>query len=62
MVTKSPLLPSAAVKARYQVTDMTLWRWANDPGLGFPEPMRIRGRKYWRESDLDAFDARCEAA
>ena len=36
---------------------MTLWRWDRDPGLNFPKPIRIRGRKYRDESELNAFDA-----
>ena len=36
---------------------MTLWRWDHDPNLKFPKPVRIRGRKYRDEAELDAFDA-----
>ncbi|TXN27149.1 transcriptional regulator [Methylobacterium sp. WL19] len=43
---------------RYGVSDMTLWRWENDPALGFPKPIRINGRRYWRIADLQAFEAR----
>jgi hypothetical protein len=51
------LLPEAQVAERYSVTTVTLWRWDNDPDLGFPKPIRIRKRKYRDESELDAFDA-----
>jgi hypothetical protein len=38
---------------------MGLWRWINDPETGFPEPdLIIAGRRYWKVSTLDAFDAR----
>ncbi|MFN4354893.1 hypothetical protein [Parvibaculum sp.] len=44
--------------ARYKITKMTLWRWENDPELGFPEAVRIRRRRYWMLADLQAFDVR----
>ncbi|MGB3315975.1 MAG: transcriptional regulator [Albidovulum sp.] len=34
------------------VSDMTLWRWLNDPSLNFPKPIKIQSRRYWRESDV----------
>lgn len=41
------------------VSDMSLWRWLNDPVLGFPKPIKIGNRRYWREADVIAFlDAR----
>lgn len=33
-------------------SDMTIWRWLNDPELGFPRPVYIRKRRYWREADI----------
>lgn len=36
---------------------MTLWRWDRDPNLNFPKAIRIRGRKYRDQAELDAFDA-----
>jgi predicted DNA-binding transcriptional regulator AlpA len=51
-------LNSRRVKRRYgDVTGMTLWRWYNDPAMGFPQPVVINGRNLWVESELDAFDA-----
>ncbi len=32
------------------ISDMTLWRWAQD--RGFPEPIYIGTRKYWRETEV----------
>ena len=37
---------------------MTIWRYERDPKLGFPKPLRIKRRKYWRVRDLEAFEAR----
>jgi predicted DNA-binding transcriptional regulator AlpA len=50
------LLPEPQVLQRYGVSAMTTWRWDNDPNLGFPKPIYIRGRKYRDERELDAFD------
>ena len=45
-------LPTGQVRARYGVSDMSLWRWLRDETLNFPRPIRISKRKYWRLSDL----------
>lgn len=37
------------------ISDMTLWRWERDPELGWPQPIRVRGRRFYRVADLDAF-------
>jgi len=37
------------------VSDMTLWRWLNDRAMGFPEPVYIQKRRYWREAELGAW-------
>ena len=53
-------LNSAQVKRRYaDCTDMTLWRWEHDENLGFPKPLIIGSRKYWKLSDLERFEADC---
>ncbi|WP_267424887.1 DNA-binding protein [Methylobacterium sp. GC_Met_2] len=52
------MLPAAQVLARYQVSDMTIFRWLKDSCLGFPQPIRINGRRYWRLADLQAFENR----
>lgn len=51
-------LPSRRVRARYGVTDMSLWRWWHDPAKGFPAPVYIGRYRYWRLSDLQAFEQR----
>ena len=53
------LIPDSEVCQRYGVVAYTLWRWDhNQPELGFPKPVRINGRKYRVEAELDQFDAR----
>ena len=60
----SRLLTAAAVRdALGGVSDMTLWRWLNDPALNFPKPIYIARRRYWREADVSAWlDAQAEVA
>ncbi|WP_373486911.1 helix-turn-helix transcriptional regulator [Blastomonas sp.] len=62
MTTK--LQTAAAVRdALGGVSDMTLWRWLNDPALNFPKPIYIARRRYWREADVSAWlDAQAEVA
>jgi hypothetical protein len=51
-------LPSRGVKARYgNCTDMTIWRWQNDPAMNFPKPYYFGRLKMWRVDELDAFEA-----
>jgi predicted DNA-binding transcriptional regulator AlpA len=52
-------LPAAQVRARYGVSDMSLWRWIRDEALGFPHPLRINGRRFWKLTDLEAWEASC---
>ncbi|WFS06254.1 DNA-binding protein [Methylobacterium sp. 391_Methyba4] len=52
------LLPAVQTRARYGVSDQTLWRWEKDAKLGFPQPLRINGRRYWRVAELQAFEIR----
>lgn len=44
------------------VSDMTLWRWLNDPAMSFPQPIKIQTRRYWREAEIKAWlDAKTPA-
>ena len=60
----SKLLTAAAVRdALGGVSDMTLWRWLNDPALNFPKPIYIARRRYWREADVSEWlEAQAEVA
>ena len=49
-------LTSGDLRDRYQVTDMTLLRWENDPRMAFPKPIRINQRKLWIPAEVDAWD------
>lgn len=50
-------LTAAAVKERYKISEMTLWRWLRDEELKFPKPMIINRRKFFNEADLVAWDS-----
>lgn len=54
------LISAAAVRELCGgISDMSLWRWLNDPALCFPKPVYIQRRRFWREADLLAWlDAR----
>jgi predicted DNA-binding transcriptional regulator AlpA len=56
------LLPAGMVRARYNVSDMSIWRWLNDDRLGFPKPLRIHNRRFWRLADLRAWEASQEVS
>ena len=46
------LLPSRLVCERYHIVDRTLDRWIRDEALGFPQPVMINKRRYFRELAL----------
>ena len=47
---KDRMLPTRLVRKRYGIVDRTINRWV-DKGI-LPEPLRINGLRYWRESQL----------
>jgi predicted DNA-binding transcriptional regulator AlpA len=49
-------LNSREIRHRYGVTDMGLWRWIKEEK--FPVPMTIGDRRYWKLSDIQAFEIR----
>jgi len=60
------LLTAINVRQRFGgISDMTLWRWMHDARVGFPQPIIINRRRYFRAADVDAFQERhhsCAAA
>lgn len=52
-------LPAHKVRIRYGVSDTSLWRWLRDDALGFPHPLRINGRRFWKLADLEGWEASC---
>ena len=50
-------LNAAQVRSRYGgMSDMALWRWLHDEELGFPQPVRINKRRFWKATDLSAWE------
>ena len=49
-------LPAASVRARYSVSFMSIHRWLRDPELNFPKPIYIGRYRYWRLTDLIAWE------
>ena len=49
-------LPSMTVCKRYSITRRTLGNWMVDPRVGFPKPLTIRGRHYFDEGALLAWE------
>lgn len=50
--TSHNMLPAASVWRRYGKSDRTLDRWLKDESLGFPRPLVIRNRRYFKEAEL----------
>lgn len=49
-------LSAPQVQKRYGITDMTLWRWLQNPELSFPRPIYINRRRYFDEADIIAWE------
>ena len=54
---RDAFLPASGVWNRYGITSMTLFRWLRDEKLGFPRPVYIGRFRFWRVSELEAFEA-----
>ncbi len=50
------LLPARRVWERYSISDRTLARWIERDDLKFPSPIEIAGRRYFRISELAAWE------
>jgi hypothetical protein len=51
-------VPDTQVVKEFHITPMSLWRWSNDPTLGFPPAVTIRRRKFRSRRQLEAFKER----
>ncbi len=50
-------LTAPQVRQRYGGrSDMWIWRLLHDERSGFPKPLVINGRRYWRLGDLEDFE------
>lgn len=43
------------------ISSQTLWRYQNDPELGFPKAIYIMGIRYWVSGEITAFIQRQRA-
>lgn len=56
MQSKNKLITQAEIKDTFGgVSDMTIWRWLQDPKMGFPKPIKIKTRNYWKSIDVDTW-------
>ena len=53
---ETALLPAREVTRRYGVVDRTLGRWLENVDLGFPRPLVINKRRYFRLTDLERWE------
>jgi predicted DNA-binding transcriptional regulator AlpA len=50
-------LSARQVRGRYgNRSDMALWRWLRDEKLNFPKPIYINQFRYWKLTDLIAWE------
>jgi predicted DNA-binding transcriptional regulator AlpA len=56
VVSETSLISARTVRAELGgISDMTLWRWLNRSDLGFPQPVVIARRRYWRRVDIETW-------
>lgn len=61
-MTENRLITATALRETLGgVSDMSLWRWLNDPAMNFPKPVVINRRRYWRQADITAWLEKREA-
>ncbi len=57
------LISGPRLARRYGVSPMTVWRWQQDPDLGFPQPLKIMRRNYWHAAEIEQWErARARAS
>jgi predicted DNA-binding transcriptional regulator AlpA len=49
-------LPGRQVHDRYNVSEMTIWRWLHNAELKFPKPTVINRRRYWLLEELEQWE------
>jgi predicted DNA-binding transcriptional regulator AlpA len=50
-------LTGPQVNKRFGISSMTRWRWERSARLGFPVPMKINKRSYFKRSELDLWES-----
>jgi len=52
---------ASAVPARFAISHRTFERWLRNPTMGFPQPFRVNGRRFFSDAKLRRFKAKREA-
>ncbi len=53
---ESKIIPAASVMDLCgNISQMTLWRWLDNPKSNFPKPIYISRRRYWKEAEIVAW-------
>jgi len=55
-ISEGRFLTGPQVQQRYGISEMTMWRWEQNPELNFPKPMRVGRRKFYREDELTTWE------
>lgn len=54
-------VPASEVMKMLGISKATLWRYVRDPALGFPQPIKVKRTRLWKQAAIDAFlEARVE--
>jgi predicted DNA-binding transcriptional regulator AlpA len=53
--TPDELVPDPTVMKEFGIIPMTLWRWDQDPRIGFPPAIKIGPRKYRSRRAIEEF-------
>jgi len=63
-MTSSPIyLTAKQVRERFAgISEMTLHRWRHNPAYGFPQPIKIGGRLFFKLSEIEEYEQRAAAA
>lgn len=54
---QTDLIPKPAIARELGVSSRTVSRWMEDQNLGFPTPIRLRGRLYFPRTALEEWKA-----
>jgi hypothetical protein len=60
--TDDEYLTGPDIARRYKRSAQTRSRWSKDPAVGFPKPIKIKNRLFYRKSEIEAFERRMMAA
>ena len=55
-MSKDVFVSTRKLVERYGVSDRTIDRWLASEALEFPQPILINKRRYWRLSDIEAWE------